>query len=68
MFKKVYELFVKVDKPILGRWSLKTCNEISTSINSVYQNRDHRCVTPKKASKYKDNQKNAPVHETTHSN
>ena len=41
MFKKVLELFVKVDKPVLGRWNLKSCNEISTSINSIYQNRDH---------------------------
>tara|TARA_B100001564_G_scaffold315376_1_gene290069 strand:+ start:3758 stop:3982 length:225 start_codon:yes stop_codon:yes gene_type:complete len=58
MFKKVFELFVKVDKPKLGRWSLKSCNEISTSINSIYQNRDHCgdtiCKTPKKASEYHD--------------
>ena len=53
MFKKVLELFIKVDKPLLGRWNLKSCNEISTSINSIYQNRDHCgdtiCKTPKKA-------------------
>ena len=58
MFKKVFELFVKTDKPVLGRWSLKSCNEISTSINSIYQNRDHCgdtiCKTPKKASEYHD--------------
>ncbi len=58
MFKNVFELFVKVDKPLLGRWSLKSCNEISTSINSIYQNRDHCgdtiCKTPKKASEYHD--------------
>ena len=58
MFKKVYDLFVKAEKPILGRWSLKSCEEISTSINAVYQNRDHCgdtiCKTPKKASEYKD--------------
>lgn len=76
MFKKVFELIVKVEKPTLGRWNLKSCNEISTSINSVYQNRDHCgdviCKTPKKASEYKDlkespNSKvNASVHETTH--
>ena len=41
MFKKVIELFSKVEKPLLGRWNLKSCGEISTSINSVYQNRDH---------------------------
>ena len=56
MFKKVFELFVKVDKPKLGRWSLKSCNEISTSINSIYQNRDHCgdtiCKTPKKAAEF----------------
>ena len=71
MLKKVFDLFIKVDKPKLGRWSLKSCNEISTSINSIYQNRDHCgdtiCKTPKKAAEYKDNPKNAPVHETTHS-
>jgi hypothetical protein len=59
MFKKVFELFYKVENPImLGRWSVKSCHEISTSINSVYQNRDHCgdviCKTPKKASDYKD--------------
>ena len=58
MFKKVFELIMKVEKTALGRWNLKSCNEISTSINSVYQNRDHCgdmiCKTPKKASEYKD--------------
>jgi len=42
----------------LGRWSLKSCEEVATSINAVYQNRDHCgdtiCKTPKKASEYKD--------------
>jgi len=41
---------------MLGRWSLKNCGEMSASINSVYQNRDHCgdtiCKTPKKASEY----------------
>jgi len=68
MFKRLFE----IDKPKLGRWSLKTCNELATSINSVYQNRDHCgdtiCKTPKKASEYKDNPKNAPVHVTTYTN
>jgi len=58
MIKKVYDLFVKAEKPILGRWSLKSCEEVATSINAVYQNRDHCgdtiCKTPKKASEYKD--------------
>ena len=56
MFKKVFELFIKAEKPLLGRWNLKSCNEISTSINSIYQNRDHCgdtiCKTPKKAVEY----------------
>ncbi len=58
MIKKLFELLFKVDKPVLGRWSLKSCDEISTSINSIYQNRDHCgdtiCKTPKKASTYSD--------------
>ena len=58
MIKKIFELFVKAEKPLLGRWNLKSCNEISTSINSVYQNRDHCgdviCKTPKKASEYRE--------------
>ena len=41
---------------MLGRWNLKTCHELTTSINSVYQNRDHCgdtiCKTPKKAVEY----------------
>lgn len=58
MIRRFFDIFLKTDKPLLGRWSLKTCNEISTSINSIYQNRDHCgdtiCKTPKKASEYKD--------------
>jgi len=58
MIKKVFDLFIKVDKPLLGRWNLKSCSEISTSINSIYQNRDHCgdtiCKTPKKASEYRE--------------
>jgi hypothetical protein len=58
MFRKLIETLTKSDKPKLGRWSLKTCSELSTSINSIYQNRDHCgdtiCKTPKKASEYKD--------------
>jgi len=56
LLRRMYELIVKVEKPALGRWNLKSCNEISTSINSVYQNRDHCgdtiCKTPKKALEY----------------
>jgi hypothetical protein len=58
MIRKLIENLIKVEKPTLGRWSLKSCNELPTSINSVYQNRDHCgdtiCKTPKKASEYKD--------------
>ena len=74
----MFRRFFEIDKPKLGRWSLKTCNELATSINSVYQNRDHCgdtiCKTPKKASEYKDlkespdSKVNAPVYETTHPN
>ena len=69
MFKKVLELFIKVDKPLLGRWNLKSCNEISTSINSIYQNRDHCgdtiCKTPKKASDYPSKQTPDTTHKGT---
>ena len=56
MIKKVIDLFFKVEKPVLGRWSLKSCSENSVSINSIYQNRDHCgdtiCKTPKRAEEY----------------
>mgnify|MGYP001181080587 CR=1 FL=1 len=56
MIKKVIDLFFKVEKPVLGRWSLKSCSENSVSINSIYQNRDHCgdtiCKTPKRADEY----------------
>jgi len=58
MFKRLLDLFVKVDKPMLGRWKVKTCEDLTTSINSVYQNRDHCgdtiCKTPKKAIEYRE--------------
>lgn len=41
MLRKIFDILTKFEKPILGRWNLKSCDEISTSINSVYQNRDH---------------------------
>lgn len=56
MIKKIFDMLLRVEKPVLGRWSLKNCSELSASINSVYQNRDHCgdtiCKTPKKASEY----------------
>ena len=43
-------------KQPLGRWTLKTCDELATGVNAVYQNRDHCgdviCKTPKRASDY----------------
>ena len=69
MFKKVFDLLIKVDKPMLGRWSLKSCEEVATSINSVYQNRDHCgdviCKTPKKASEYPSKQTSTQHTKTT---
>ena len=51
MIKKIFDILLRVEKPMLGRWSLKNCGEMSASINSVYQNRDHCgdtiCKTPK---------------------
>jgi len=56
MIKKIFDILLRVEKPVLGRWSLKNCSEMSASINSVYQNRDHCgdtiCKTPKRASEY----------------
>ena len=56
MIKKLIDMLLNVEKPVLGRWSLKNCSEMSASINSVYQNRDHCgdtiCKTPKRASEY----------------
>ena len=56
MIKKLIDMLLKVEKPVLGLWSLKNCSEMSASINSVYQNRDHCgdtiCKTPKRASEY----------------
>lgn len=61
MIKKLIEIFFKTEKPKLGRWSLKSCDELAASINSIYQNRDHCgdtiCKTPKKASEYPDKSK-----------
>ena len=50
MIRRIASIFLKDEKPKLGRWNLKT------SINSIYQNRDHCgdtiCKTPKQASEY----------------
>lgn len=49
----------KPEKLKLGRWNLKSCEELAASINSIYQNRDHCsdkiCKTPKRADEYMDN-------------
>lgn len=56
MIRRLVKLFTTVESPKLGRWNLKTCEDIQTSINSIYQNRDHCgdtiCKTPKQASEY----------------
>ena len=62
MLSRLCNLFRVIhDKPHLGRWNLKTCKDLSASINSIYQNRDHCsdtvCNKPEKADKYIDNEK-----------
>ena len=61
MFTALRKIFY-TERPKLGRWSVKTCDEVAASINSIYQNRDHCsdkiCTTPKKASEYFDKKKN----------
>ena len=56
MIRRIASIFLKDEKPKLGRWNLKTCEDMVTSINSIYQNRDHCgdtiCKTPKQASEY----------------
>ena len=65
----LFKIDLLVYKPLLGRWNLKSCNEISTSIKTGII-----AVTPKKASGYKylkeshDSKVNAPVYETTDPN
>ena len=56
MIRRIANICLKDEKPKLGRWNLKTCEDTVTSINSIYQNRDHCgdtiCKTPKRASEY----------------
>ena len=40
MYKEFLKIF-KVPKPILGRWNLKSCTDIKTTLNALYQNTDH---------------------------
>jgi hypothetical protein len=60
MFQRFLNLF-RTPKTPLGRWSLKTCDELKTGVNAVYQNRDHCgdtiCKTPKRAEEYLDSPK-----------
>jgi hypothetical protein len=55
-FPRALMKMTELDKKPLGRWALKTCDEITTGVNAVYQNRDHCgdtiCKTPKRASEY----------------
>jgi hypothetical protein len=55
--KNMYEKIVNCNKtPMLGRWTIKKCDNNMTNIKSVYQNRDHCgdiiCKTPVKAKEY----------------
>ena len=66
MFQRILNIFRGRAPTPLGRWSLKTCDELKTGVNAVYQNRDHCgdtiCKTPKRADEYLDspeNKKNA---------
>ena len=57
MWKRLFGFFEpKKTTCLLGRWSLKTCEDIKSATNAVYQNRDHCgdliCKTPKQASEY----------------
>lgn len=58
MFQRILNIFRgrASSTPVLGRWSLKTCDELKTGVNAVYQNRDHCgdtiCKTPKRADEY----------------
>lgn len=51
-------LFFQSDKKLLGRWSLKTCDEIKSKINVFYNNRDHCgdkiCGQPEKFKEFKN--------------
>lgn len=56
MFQRIIAL-IRGPTPIpLGRWRVKACDELKTSLNTVYQNRDHCgdtiCKTPKRADEY----------------
>lgn len=54
---KIINFFVpKVERKLLGRWGLKTCEDLKSVINSTYQNRDHCgdmiCKTPQRPETY----------------
>ena len=55
IIKLIKELIVE-KKPILGRWEIKTCEEMKTKLNGIYQNRDHCgdniCTKPENMDKY----------------
>ena len=56
MMRRLMKVLTNESEPILGRWKVKSCEEISSIYNSIYQNRDHCgdiiCKTPKKAEEY----------------
>ena len=42
MFRFINKLFVKESpEVVLGRWRLKSCDDVMNKINVFYQNRDH---------------------------
>jgi len=61
MIRRIANILFNNEKPKLGRWNLKTCEDTLTSINSIYQNRDHCgdtiCKTLKQASEYLTDEK-----------
>lgn len=57
MIQRLLKFFVpETEVKLLGRWGLKSCEDLKSAINSTYQNRDHCgdtiCKTPKKAQEY----------------
>lgn len=44
MFRFINKLFFRTfetNQPLLGRWKLKSCDDVKNKINVFYQNRDH---------------------------
>ena len=44
MFRFINKLFFRsfeTSQPVLGRWKLKSCDDVMNKVNVFYQNRDH---------------------------